>query len=122
MNTLPQIQIQSLLANLPQDLLKERFETVLETPAFRLERILSRGHATPEGEWYDQELDEWVVVLQGAARLVIEGRAEEIVMNPGDALLLPAHCRHRVDWTAPDRVTVWLALHFRVDDRLLAPG
>jgi cupin 2 domain-containing protein len=108
----PGIPTASLLADLPDDLAEERFETLLETPAFRLERILSRGHATPEGEWYDQDRDEWVMLLQGQARLVVEGRAEETVLNPGDAVLLPAHCRHRVAWTLPDRITVWLALHF----------
>jgi cupin 2 domain-containing protein len=112
----PGIPMASLLADLPDDLPEERFETLLETPAFRLERILSQGHATPEGDWYDQDRDEWVMLLQGQARLAIEGRAEEIVMNPGDAVLLPAHCRHRVAWTPPGRITVWLALHFSGTD------
>jgi cupin 2 domain-containing protein len=102
----------SLLADLPEDLPEERFETLLETPAFRLERILSRGHATPEGEWYDQDRDEWVLLVQGEARLVVEGQAAEIALNAGDALWLPAHCRHRVSWTPSNRVTVWLALHY----------
>jgi cupin 2 domain-containing protein len=56
------------------------------------------------------------MLLQGQARLAIEGLAEEIVMNPGDAVLLPAHCRHRVAWTPPGRITVWLALHFSGTD------
>ncbi|SMF93761.1 cupin 2 domain-containing protein [Methylomagnum ishizawai] len=101
-----------LLADLPESLDAERFETVLETPAFRLERILSLGHATPPGEWYDQSWDEWVMLVRGGAALVIEGRAEVLVLNPGDAVLLPAHCRHRVEWTRPGEPTVWLALHF----------
>jgi cupin 2 domain-containing protein len=102
----------SLLESLPAQLPEERFETLLETPTFRLERILSLGHVTPEGTWYDQPQDEWVSLLQGAARLLIEGE-EEIGLRPGDSLWLPAHCRHRVTWTSPDQVTVWLALHFR---------
>lgn len=102
----------SLFAGIPEVLPEERFDVLLESPAFRLERILSLGHATPEGAWYDQEQDEWVTLLQGCARLMIEGREDEIVMNPGDTLLLPAHCRHRVSWTSPDQVTLWLALHF----------
>jgi cupin 2 domain-containing protein len=106
------IPVAHLLDNLPSHLAEERFETLLETPAFRLERILSLGHATPPGECYDQERDEWVMLLQGAARLSIEGRAEPLTLRPGDAVLLPAHCRHRVEWTTPDQVTVWLALHF----------
>lgn len=106
------MSVASLLADLPETLPEERFETLLETPTFRLERILSLGHATPEGQWYDQDRDEWVVLLQGRARLSIEGRAEEIALNSGDAVLLPAHCRHRVEWTPSDRITVWLALHY----------
>lgn len=102
----------ALLERLPSELPEERFETVLETPSFRLERILSKGQATPPGEWYDQAWHEWVLLLQGEARLRVQGRDEAIPLKPGDAILLPAHCRHRVEWTPPDRVTVWLALHF----------
>jgi cupin 2 domain-containing protein len=102
----------ALLEGLPSDLPEERFETLLETPAFRLERILSKGHASPSGEWYDQAWEEWVLLLQGEARLVIEGQDAAIALKPGDAMRLPAHCRHRVEWTPPDRITVWLALHF----------
>ena len=112
MKTMPLTR--SLLGEIPQALPEERFETWLETPDFKVERILSLGHVTPEGEWYDQARDEWVALLQGAARLAIEGQAGEIALFPGDTLLLPAHCRHRVTWTTPDEVTVWLALHFVV--------
>lgn len=105
----------SLLADLPENLAEERFETLLETGAFRLERILSLGHATPAGEWYDQARDEWVMLIQGAARLSIEGRDDALTLKPGDTVRLPARCRHRVEWTSPDDVTVWLALHFDAD-------
>jgi len=104
--------VHNLFSELPGKLPEERFETLLETPGFRLERILSLGHVTPAGEWYDQERDEWVTLLQGAARLELEGRAAPIEMRPGDYICLPAHCRHRVAWTDPDQVTVWLALHY----------
>jgi cupin 2 domain-containing protein len=80
----------------------------------KLERIVSHGHATPEAGWYDQEQDEWVMLLAGAAGLLIEGEGER-ALAPGDALLLPAHCRHRVTWTAPDQPTVWLALHLAAE-------
>jgi cupin 2 domain-containing protein len=105
----------SLLADLPETLPEERFETLLETSGFRLERILSLGHATPAGEWYDQTSDEWVLLVRGEARLRIEGRADELSMQPGDTVWLPAHCRHRVEWTTPLEVTVWLALHYPAD-------
>lgn len=101
----------SLFGEIPAALPEERIEIWLETPGLRVERILSLGHVTPEGEWYDQARDEWVALLQGAARLAVQGQAGEIALLPGDTLLLPAHCRHRVTWTDPHEVTVWLALH-----------
>ena len=101
----------SLFSDLPATLAEEQIELWLTGPTVRLERILSFGQTTPEGEWYDQDAAEWVAVLQGGARLVIEGQDAEMELWPGDTLLLPAHCRHRVTWTDPSQVTVWLALH-----------
>lgn len=102
----------NLFEDIPEDLTKERFDTILEKGGLRLERIVSRGHATAEDQWYDQPSDEWVTLLQGGAAIVIDGRKAPVVMRPGDHLLLPARCRHRVAWTDPDVDTVWLALHF----------
>lgn len=85
----------------------------METPDLRLERIVSTGHATPPGRWYEQPTAEWVAVLAGSAGLRLLDPEEEVVMGPGDALLIPARRRHRVEWTDPRRPTVWLALHFR---------
>jgi len=104
-----------LLQNIPDRLPEELFETILAQPGFKLERIVSRGHATPTGQWYDQAGDEWVLLIKGSACLRIEHQAEEVVMQPGDHILLPAHCRHRVEWTDPDNVTIWLALHYSSD-------
>jgi cupin 2 domain-containing protein len=100
------------LLKLPEaDLGEEFFETLLQRPGLKVERIISSGQATPAGQWYDQAGDEWVLLLSGEAWLQIEGESEARRLLPGDALLLPAHCRHRVAWTAPDKHTVWLALH-----------
>lgn len=101
----------NLFADIPADLPEELFTELLSGGGFRLERIVSRGHATPEGEWYDQENDEWVVLLRGAAQLVFGDDAAPVRLEPGDYLLIPAHRRHRVAWTDPERDTVWLALH-----------
>ena len=91
---------------------EERFETILKTGSFKLEKIVSWGHATPEGQWYDQDTDEWVLLLKGRAGLRMEGRDTELVMAPGDHVHLPAHLKHRVEWTDPEKETVWLTLHF----------
>ena len=92
---------------------EETFEPLLEHPGLRLERIVSFGQATPPGEWYDQERDEWVILFKGKAGLLFEGESEVRVLKPGDYLLIPGHCRHRVEWTAAGEPTVWLALHFK---------
>lgn len=100
----------NLFNALPDATRNEIFEPLLQTENILLERIVSMGQATPEGEWYDQERDEWVVLLKGSAGLLIEGE-EVMTLDPGDHVFLPAHCRHRVEWTANDEVTIWLALH-----------
>ena len=100
-----------LFAGLPDTLPEERIDVLLERAALRLERIVSLGHVTPPGEWYDQQRDEWVVLLSGAARLAFEGETAERELVAGDWLWIPAHVRHRVTWTRPDEPSVWLALH-----------
>lgn len=91
---------------------EEEFITLLNAKGVKIERIVSNGQATPEGEWYDQAQDEWVLLLQGEAKILVDGDDEPMNLQAGDYLLLPAHCRHRVTWTDPDRPTVWLAVHF----------
>ncbi|MBC8288870.1 MAG: cupin domain-containing protein [Planctomycetes bacterium] len=106
--------MQNLLHPLPDDLSEEVVETLLQARSVRVERIVSHGQASPSDFWYDQSEDEWVVVLTGAARLQFEGE-EPMPMKSGDALLIPAYRRHRVEWTAPDEPTIWLAIHFQAD-------
>jgi cupin 2 domain-containing protein len=103
----------NLFADLPRSLLEEQFEDLLTGDGFKLERIVSTAHATPAGEWYDQDADEWVVLLRGSAELRFDGELQGVVMRPGDYVLIPAHRRHRVEWTDPGQPTVWLALHYR---------
>ena len=91
----------------------EEFETLASLGGMRIERIVSRGQSSPPGFWYDQAHAEWIVVLQGAAHLRIEGEDVKI-LRPGDSLMLAAHVRHRVEWTDPDSPTIWLAVHFEV--------
>jgi cupin 2 domain-containing protein len=106
----------NLFGGLPASFSQELCEPLVETGALRLERIVSLGQATPPGEWYDQEQAEWVALLTGRAALRLEGEEELVVLRPGDYLLIPAHRRHRVEWTDPREPTVWLALHFRPED------
>jgi cupin 2 domain-containing protein len=78
----------------------------------RIERIVSKGHVTPPGEWYDQPQAEWVLVAEGAAELTLEGPDEIVRLARGDTFFIPARRRHRVSWTDPARATVWLAVHW----------
>lgn len=82
------------------------------SPHVRIERIVSRGQASPPGFWYDQDAAEWVIVLAGSAALLFEGETDPHRLAPGDYLHIPAHRRHRVEWTDPDQATIWLAVHF----------
>ena len=102
----------NLFADLPAQLPEELFEVLAQSGGVRLERIISLGHATPPGRWYDQDTNEWVVLLRGAAGVRFEDEREPRVLGPGDWLDIPAHRRHRVDWTAPGEPTIWLALHY----------
>ncbi len=101
----------NLFGGLPGPQPDELVEGLLEHAGLRLERTVSTGHATPPDRWYDQEHIEWVVVLRGQATLCFEGDPEPLTMQPGDWIEIPAHRRHRVEWTDPAGPTVWLALH-----------
>ncbi len=100
----------NLFAQIPETLREELTETLVSTASVRIERIVSHGQASPEGFWYDQPEHEWVVVLQGAARLQFED--EQVELRPGDFINIPAHRKHRVDWTTPDEPTIWLAVFY----------
>ena len=113
----------NLFDNIPAEIPAEIFEVLLETKNLRLERIVSGGQATPEGAWYDQDTTEWVVLLTGSAGVRLADESQPRVLRPGDHLLIPAHRRHRVEWTDASQSTVWLALHYRVepDDEFSSP-
>jgi cupin 2 domain-containing protein len=96
---------------LPADISKEVFEDIVRTPHVRIERILSKGHASPEVGWYDQDENEWVIVLEGAGSILFED-GRQVVLHKGDYLNIPAHARHKVLWTDPEGVTIWLAVFY----------
>ncbi|GAL33517.1 uncharacterized conserved protein [Vibrio maritimus] len=105
------MQLGNLLANVPDQLPNELFEDIIVTPNIRVERILSDGHSTPEGEWYDQNENEWVAVVQGQGVLEYEdGRT--VTLNIGDYVNIPAHVKHRVKSTKQGSTTVWLAIFY----------
>lgn len=107
------MESRSVFAPVAAHITGEVSETLLETPAFRLERIVSRGHVTPPGQWLDQDMAEWVVLLSGRARLAFEGDPEPLALDPGRYVLIPPGRRHRVEATDPREPSVWLAIHYR---------
>ncbi|HKE16091.1 MAG TPA: GNAT family N-acetyltransferase [Kofleriaceae bacterium] len=102
----------SLRAAIPADLPDELVTVLAGAGGVRVERIVSRGHASPPGFWYQQDEDELVLVVSGSARLEVEG-AGEVALGEGDWIDIGHHVRHRVSWTAPDRDTIWLAVYWR---------
>lgn len=100
----------NLMEDWPGNLPRELVSTLVADANTRIERIVSLGHASPEGFWYDQDEHEWVLVLRGAARL--QFAEETIELGPGDYVNIPAHRKHRVAWTTPSEHTVWLAVFY----------
>jgi len=100
----------NLFTNIPDTLLNEITESLVEAKQVRIERIVSHGHTTPPDQWYDQSENEFVLLLQGSARLRFED--EVIELKVGDWINIPAHRKHRVEWTAPEEKTVWLVVFY----------
>jgi cupin 2 domain-containing protein len=90
---------------------EEIFTTLAQISGARIERIVSTGQASPPGFWYDQDGVEWVLLLSGSAALRFEDEAAPRLLRPGDFVEIPAHARHRIDWTDATAPTIWLAVH-----------
>jgi len=105
----------NILDDIPADLPQELFDELVATGAVTIERIVSRGHASPAAGWYDQDRHEWVLLAQGAAILLFKD-GERLSLGPGDHVTIPAHRKHRVEWTSPDQDTVWVAVFYGRND------
>ena len=105
--------MKNLFADIPEKLKEEFNETVFQASGLRIKRIVSCGHCSPEGFWYDQDDNEWVILLKGSAGIRFEGREDVLRLKPGDHIRIDRHQRHRVEWTDPDQETVWLAVHYK---------
>jgi cupin 2 domain-containing protein len=88
----------------------EKFEQIVSGKNIQIERIISTGQTTPAGQWYDQALDEWVILLQGEAELAYADDTR-IRLKVGDYLLIPAHTKHRIEYTSIEPACIWLAVH-----------
>lgn len=90
---------------------KEFFETLVEKGMLRIERIVSCGHRSPENGWYDQNQNEWVLLLKGSAVITFSNNVV-VRLEEGDYIHIPPHQQHRVSWTDPNRETYWLAVYY----------
>jgi len=101
----------NIYRSIPGDLDAEVLDVIISSPGTRIERIISKGHTSPENGWYDQEENEWVIVLQGSGILTFED-GSTVQLSKGDHINIPAHCRHRVSWTDPGQLTIWLTVFY----------
>ncbi|CAH0536364.1 cupin domain-containing protein [Vibrio marisflavi] len=101
----------NLLTDLPSNLKEEVFEELIRSKNIRIERIVSKGHCSPDDYWYDQDENEWVVVLSGSGVIEYEDKSK-LTLNVGDYVNIPAHTKHRVHWTQPENETIWLAVFY----------
>jgi len=112
MNEAAKIKFGNFFSNIPCHINDEVFETIFASDGCGIKRIISKGHQSPPNYWYDQERNEWVMVLKGAAALKFKNSKKIVEMMPGDYVQIPAHCKHRVEWTDPDVETIWLAVYY----------
>lgn len=96
---------------IPDTIENELFDVLLQNDNVKVERIVSKGHSSPKSAWYDQDQNEWVIILEGEAIITLFPD-EQITLKVGDHLNITAHVKHKVSWTAPDSETIWLAVHY----------
>ncbi|MCM8524998.1 MAG: cupin domain-containing protein [Lentisphaeraceae bacterium] len=101
----------NVFKGIPKSIKDELFEDILTGKNFKIERIVSEGHRSPESGWYDQEQSEWVIVLEGSGRILYED-GSEFLLEKGGYLNIPSRTKHKVIWTDPSKQTVWLAVHY----------
>lgn len=101
----------NIFDSIPDNLSAEAVQTLVESDKTRIVRIISRGHKSPVTGWYDQDSNEWIIVLKGEAILSFVDEST-VNLKAGDYVNIPAHKKHKVAWTAPDLETVWLAVHY----------
>lgn len=102
----------NIFSPLPENIGKEVFDELVQHENVRIERIISKGHTSPDDGWYDQSENEWLIVLEGSGAILFED-GNTVNLNKGDYLNIPSHSKHKVTWTDPDNVTIWLAVFYK---------
>ncbi len=101
----------NIFKNIPKQLSEEIFEDIISQDGVKIERIISKGQSTPKGEWYDQDTNEWVIIMKSKAVISFED-SDDVKLGLGDYLNIPAHTKHRVSSTDESQETIWLAVHY----------
>jgi cupin 2 domain-containing protein len=102
----------NIFSKIPKKSTKEIFTSLLKNKNIKIERIISYGQTSPKKFWYDQNKNEWVILLKGNAKILFKGRTKAIKLLPGDYINIPAHKKHKVEHTAKNKPTIWLAIHY----------
>ena len=102
----------NIFQGIPESLEQEIIEDLVSSQEVRIERILSRGHTSPESGWYDQDENEWVLILEGAGTLTFEN-GNQVELSKGDYIHIPKNTKHKVSWTDPENTTIWLAIFYK---------
>lgn len=106
------MNLKNFFSSIPDKLPDEIIEIVFKSDSIRIERIISQGQSSPENFWYNQSENEWVIVLEGKAMIKFEDESI-VTLHKGDYLYIPAFKKHRVEWTDPNQLTIWLAVIFK---------
>ena len=102
----------NIYSNIPEKLSDEIVDVIFQSEIIRIERIISDGQASPDNFWYDQEENEWVILLKGKAKIKYQDQSEQN-LTEGDYIFIPSHKKHRVEWTDNNTKTIWLAVLFK---------
>lgn len=106
------MKIKNIFSKIEKNISKEIFESIIKSENIKIERIISKGQTTPNGEWYNQEENEFVLLIKGEAELIFENE-EKVNMKKGDYIIIPAHKKHRVEKTSETEETIWLAVFYK---------
>lgn len=90
---------------------EEIVEILSQGKNIRIERIISSGQISEDDFWYDQPEYEFVMVLQGEAKILSENKEEQLLCQ-GDYLVIPPHKKHRVSYTSIDPKCIWLTVFY----------
>ncbi len=101
----------NIFHNIPSNIPEEIIDTLIDSDQIKVKRIISKGNVSPKDFWYDQDKNEFVILLKGSAKLLFENDVQ-IILSAGDYLIIPAHKKHRVEWTVPEIETIWFAIFY----------